>query len=260
MRIKIIKGYSADSSAYLDSVFDMLSSQLNAHVTLTDTNPDVVHVVGGWNSATRAEANTALARFIPVVHTPLASLSPWLRPSVSDIKLSGQCLALVASGSMEYSLLDGASHNHTILIPCAVSSALTTPQQMVSSYITTYDKVISENDTALWASATEKADLLKVDSDTIRELCRRVLYAHSMYVRQNIPLSMLRSLAQLMTESEYDEDFFCELLRLIHLDFFMARLQTVMHSHELLQEGYMPLRMVDDKQTAAIAALVTDYE
>lgn len=261
MRIRLVQAAETDNTGIAGLTIEMLRSELekDSSIVLTDTNPDVIHIIGGWDNSSRAIAKDACTRFIAFVHTPLSSLTPWQKPTTSSKKMTASATAVVASGQMEYELLNDDSINRLKLILNAVITATTSTNKMVEQYMTVYNEAVKKQDEALWAEVKGKVSLLKIEDPTIVTLCERILYAHYLYQRQSIPQSYIDDLSVLMTKSDYDEGKMGEVLKLIHLDLFTQQLEFVMKSKSTLTDGFMPIPCKEDKTSQQMLNIITDY-
>ena len=262
MRIRLFLGGDPDNNKIPELTIDMLRTELakDTAIDLTDENPDIVHIVGAWTPSAVSVAKDALKKFIPMIHTPLASLSPWQKPTSSHVKLTSRCTTIVASGQMEKELLDDGSQRTIRNILNPVVTKQTSPIQMAEEYKDVYRKAIKTGDDELWESVVRKVSMIRESDEVILHICKHLLYAQCLAQRKNIPMIFLSGLAGLLTKSNYDEDRLGEVLRLIRLYLFTQRLEFLMQEKAGLTEGFMPVPMKDDKAAQAMLALVTDYK
>ncbi len=261
MRVNIVCGADPSDHQLAQSTYEVLADQMNREKAflLAEENPDMLHVVGAWDAQSIALAKHCTKRHIPFVHTPLGSLSPWYKPTVSQTKLSDRACAIVASGVMEQKLLSNQGVEHLQLILNAVTTKTTTPSEMAYEYMMVYAKNAKTNDMALWAEIDAKISLLNEDDKDIVTICRNLLYAKYLYEKENIPKKFLSDLTVLLESSDYDEDHFADVLRLITLHDFTARMEYLLGECAGLAEGFMPIPMNGDKEARAMVRMVTDY-
>ncbi len=243
-------------------MYDVLTEQLgkNSAVVLTAENPDIVHIIGAWNTYAVDVAKKSARRCIPFVYTPLGSLAPWNKPALRQRKISADADVIVASGTMEQKLLKEQYNGTLRLIPNSVTTHATTAAEMAVAYLSVYKEATDGKDAALWLGVDGKMKLLKEDDAGIVSICRNLLYAQCLYNRHNIPETFLHDLSSLMTSGEYDEDHFADVLELLGLHDFTRRLEYVMKERSSLTEGFMPVPPNGDKEAVKMLDMVTDYE
>ena len=260
MRIQLVKGADADGSLLNIQTHDLLHELLEKipSVDLLSPNPDVIHIMGEWNSHTEAILKDAVQRHIAVVYTPLCALSPWKNATSKVTHLSWKATMVVASGAMEQEYLDdGSTDRHLMLIKNACTTNTTTADDMVTQYLIAYDEAVRINDQQLWTQVDSKVALIKNTDATMMQLCRQFIYAQYLFQRRNIPQPFINDLATLLKQSNYDEDRLADILHLIRLHAFVARLETVMAEVSSLTEGYMPIPSLNDKTTKVILSYLT---
>ncbi len=261
MRVNVVCGFDLTGDGLPQKTCALLTEQFGGKeaVTVTEEDGHIVHVIGAWHAFSIAAAKKAISRNIPFIHTPLASLSPWNKPAVSRLRLSGAAQAVVASGKMEEQLLGKQSNEHLFTIPNAVTTNTTTPEEMADAYAELYEKLVAENDIALWEGVDAKMKLLNETDENIVKICRDLLYAQGLYRRRIIPKSFLSRLTALLVASDYDEDRFAELLEMMNIYDFSARLFHVMEELTGLTEGFMPVPAYDDKEAKDMMKTVAEY-
>ncbi len=261
MRLRIIDTTDIDgSSLYLKTKETLLSEMSkDDKYILTDENPDVVHVIGAWDSKSVKIASDAIKRHIALVYTPAGSLSPWYKPISAHVKLSFKASATIASGAMEQELLSGQDSRNLHLILNAVTTATTTAEEMATQYKEVYKEAYEKTDAKLWEEVNKRIEMLKETDASILEISRNLLYAQYLYQRGNIPQKFLDTLTALMTASNYNEDTMTEVLKLIQLDVFTQHLEYVMMEKSGLTEGFMPIIFKKDNTSVKMLDIVTDY-
>ncbi len=262
MRIRVITASDIVGDGIAERTCRTLTEEIESarSAILTDENPDVIHVIGGWDTHSIAAAREAQTKRIAWVHTPLGSISPWFNPSSSHMRLSMKATMLVASGAMEQELLDEGDRDNLRLILNATTTATTTAQEMASAYMEVYSEAAKITDKGIWDDIDAKMKLLNEHDGGIIGICRNLLYAQYLHKRGSIPRKFLDGLSSLMTSSDYDEDHMADILRLISLYDFTQRLEYAMQERSTLTEGFMPIPLKDDKEARDILGKVTDYE
>ncbi len=262
MRISIVCGADPCGDKIGRQTCDILADQFSRvkAVVLTAENPDILHVVGGWDANSMKLARHATQCHIPYIHTPLGTLSPWLRPTVGQQRLSSSAHALVASGLMEQKLLLKYNIERLQLILNPVITSLTTQTEMAYAYLTAYERNTSSNDTTIIENIDNKMRLLNEGDENIVAICRYLLYAQYLCQKQNIPLTFLHELTQAMVNADYDEEHFADVLDLMNLYDFTQRLEYVLSQKSTLTEGFMPIPFLNDKEARDMLKIVTNYE
>lgn len=261
MRIRLFLGADLDNNKIPERTLQLLRSELekDKSIVLTDQNPDVIHFIGAWNSASQGIAKDAHTKYIATIHTPLASLSPWQKPSSTHVKLTSKCTFIIASGLMEKELLDEGSRTNLQLIPNAITTKTTSKETMVDEYKKVYSDAITTTDSTLWTDIEHQVSMIRESDEAILNICKNLLYAQCMYIRKNIPQSFLNKMSECLYKSDYDEDRLGEVLKLIKLYVFTQRLEYLMQETAGLTEGFMPLPMKEDKAAKAMQEFITNY-
>ncbi|MCD8305378.1 MAG: hypothetical protein LUC49_01760 [Prevotella sp.] len=259
MRVNILCGDDLCGNNLPQLTLGLLAENLPGKgVALTEEHAEIVHIIGAWNAATTAAAKRAAAQAIPFVHTPLGSLAPWHKPAAVQLRLSSAAHAVVASGIMEQKLLGKRRSDRLQLIPNAVTTSTTTAGEMAEAYAKLYARLIEENDAALRESVDAKIKLLKEDDENIVKICRELLYAQCLCRQRTLPKSFLAALTDLFTRSDYDEERFDDVLKLINLHAFTARLERAMQQLTGLKEGFMPVAPSSEKEAREIMKIVIE--
>ncbi len=259
MRVNLICGDDLCGDNLPRKTFDLLAAILPENgIEFTDEHAEIVHIVGAWNAPTIATAKSAAVRAIPFVHTPLGSLAPWHKPAAGLLRLSAGANAVVVSGVMEQKLLDKQTGNRLQLIPNAVITATTSDDEMAAAYAALYARLVSENDAALRRAVDGKIKLLNEDDENIVKICRELLYAQCLRRQRTIPKSFLVDLTNLLTRSDFDEERFDNVLKLINLHAFTARIERTMQLLTGLTEGFMPITPSSEKEAKEIVKFVID--
>ncbi len=261
MRVNVICGADLCNDKLAKKTFAVLTEQLRSTetVVLCDENPDIVHIVGAWDANSVATAKRAQQRHIPFVHTPLGSLSPWYKPTVSHQRLSAAAVVVVASGSMEQQLLRKQNTTSGTLIPNPVTTTLTTAAAMAQAYVAIYEQHVARTVATLRESIENKLQLLNESDENIVALCRHLLVAQHLYQKRNIPQSFLVALTALLQQSDYDEEHMADVLSLIGLHTLTRRIEYVLQERTTLTEGFMPIPLLADKEARAMLKTVTNY-
>ncbi len=262
MRVNIICGDDPCKDKIAQTMCSLLTDYLSREedVLLAEDNPDILHFVGAWSASTTALAKRAIKCRVPFVYTPLGSLSPWHKPTMSQLKLSAAAQTIVASGVMEQTLLSKQGMEHVVLIPNCVTTNTTTLSAMASAYSATYERDVNGGERSVWTEIDDKVRLLNESDENIVSLCRSLLYAQYLYDKRCIPKDFLLSLTNRLKNSDYDEEHFADVLHLISLYDFTQRLEYVLQEQAALTEGFMPIPMNSDKKAKEMLKAVTDYE
>lgn len=262
MRIRVVTASDPANDGIARKTSDQLAKEIEHSPTavLTAENPDVIHIIGAWDTPSTSIAKEATRKSIAVVHTPLGSLSPWYKPATIHMKLSAGLQAVVASGMMEQELLDDATGGNLRLILNCVTTNTTTPSEMASAYLSVYEEATASTTGSIWKAIDSKMSLIGETDESIIAICRELLYAQYLHKRNNIPRRFIDSLSELMTKSDYDEDHMADLLKLLSLYDFTQRLEYAMQEKSTLTEGFMPIPPLDDKGAKDMVNYITDYE
>ncbi len=260
MRVNLACGFDPAGEGVPQKTAELLESRLEAMdgITLASEGANVLHVVGAWNPATAALARKAAREAVPYVHTPLGTLAPWNKPTAAHLRLTAGAGAVAASGKMEERLLEKQNAGRLRLIPDALLTSTTNPEETAAAYAGLYRELVRENDAALRRDVEAKLQLLSQTDDCTLGLCRDLLYARCLYRQRNIPRNFLSGLVRRLTAADFDEDRFAEVLSLISLYDFTARMEHVMAEEAGLTEGFMPVPALGDKQARDIMSTVTD--
>ena len=261
MRIRIVKAADPYNDGIAEKTYKALTNELRKieGVELTEENPDIIHIVGTWNTTTTKIANDAYKRHIALAHTPLGSLSPWYKPTAASLKQSSNATRLVATGTMELEILNVKRKTHLCMILNCVTTALTNAEKMAEQHLILYKEATEETDKKLWEEVVKKIELLNEADESIVEICKNLMYAQYLHQRGNIPQKFIDNLSKLMTVSNYDEDHLSDVLKLINLYSFTQRLEYVMQEDSTLTEGFMPVPMREDAAAKEMLKLITNY-
>ncbi len=261
MRIRIVKASDICKDGIAEKTCQALAEEFgrDSSITLTDENPDVIHIVGAWDASSMSIANDAAAKFIAWMHTPLGSLSPWHKPSNNQLKLSGSAPKVIASGTMEKELLQDTCKENLKIILNAVTTNTTSMRDMAASYLAVYQEVCKSMAFTLQKHLSCLMKPLLLDDENITFILHEFIYAQYLYKKGNLPKLFLDSLAQQMTQRNYDENRMAELFKQMGIYEFSQRLEYVMQEQSSLTEGFMPVPMLCDKEAKNMTKLITNY-
>ncbi len=262
MRIRIVKAADPYNDGIAEKTYEALTNELKKieGLELTDENPDIIHIIGKWNTTTTKIANDAYKRHIALVHTPLGSLSPWYKPTAAGLKLSANATRLIATGTMEQEILNVKRKTHLCMIPNSVTTVLTTAEKMAEQHLILYKEAIEATEKKIWEETAKKIELLNETDECIVEICKNIMYAQYLHQRGSIPQQFIDKLSKLMAVSNYDEDHLSDVLKLINLYPFTQRLEYVMQESSTLTEGFMPVPLKEDAAAKDMLKLITNYK
>ncbi len=261
MRIRIVRAADICKDGIADKTCQALTEELErgGSVTITEENPDVIHIIGAWNDSAMSIANDANGKFIAWIHTPLASLSPWHKPSEKEIKLSANATMVIASGTMEKELLQEACKDNLKTIANSVITSTNSAQNMASSYIAVYQEAYKTTELSLLNHILDIMKPLALADENISFILQKFIHAQYLHEKGCLPKLFLDNMAQQMTMRNYDEDSMAALLKQVGIYEFAQRLEYVMQEESSLTEGFMPIPLLCDKQAEKMIKLITNY-
>ena len=237
-------------STIAQTLVEGLRDALRDKVTLVDggattiaqlrrQHPDLIHIIGLGDLATRQLMARAEKLRIPYVVTPLSTLQPWTRTRFPHFPSS---TILVASSLIEQEQLVKQRPDAEVpLLGNPVVSASTTMEVYASRMLEVYDEALSRHDNAIRQQIADRiAKLEETDAD-ICEILRQVLYVRYQHHRRHITQATIDLLSSTMTAANYDEALMADRLNELQLTSFFAQLETFLAESSTLTEGFMPI-------------------
>ncbi len=258
MIVNVLCGGDVCRDGVLQKTYALLLDELEHidNIVVSKDRPAVVHVLGAWTPALTAMAKGYDKRHIPIVYTPLASLSPWNKPSTAQFTMAAMAELLVATGTMEQTLLAKLRATRLVLVENAIVTRQLTPTEMAQRYVDVYSHAIRSYDAHLWAEVDSKVQLLNESDSSIIALCRNILYGKALYERGAMPQTFLSDLAKQLYVLDCDESHCADVLALLGITTFMQRLEYVLQASAGLTEGFMPIPLLHDKTAHAMMKMI----
>src|SRR3712207_583307 len=167
MRIKIVQGAENNETTMVAQTAEMLRKEIAATHQLIEENPDVIHILGGWNKESIYIAKQAKKRHIAYVYTPLTAIAPWSKINSSNKSLAADSTAIVASGDMERLFIKSAINIDAPVVNNPIITSATTPKAIAEAYNYIYATAYKTNEQALIATVKEKVAEQKEEDSTI---------------------------------------------------------------------------------------------
>jgi len=235
-------------------------------ITVADDFPDVVHIFGTWNSSYTRLCKHFVKRGIPIVFTCIEGLPASTRLAKSprrqffNHKISHLATGLHVCGETEKALIKGRGNSSKIYcINNACQTSLISSEEMTDKAVEMYKKVIDDNECLTRKHIVSFLKRKKVNDDTIKTICFKLLYIKHLLRRGNLPRQLLQDLADYLTSNNYDEDKMSTTLKKAGIITFASRMMYVLNNNSTLTEGFMPIAATDDKQARHIESLITNF-
>ncbi len=235
-------------------------------ITVADDFPDVVHIFGTWNDSFTRLCESFSKRGIPIVFTCIEGLPASTRLGKSPIKkyfkrkISHLATGLHVCGNAEKALIKANCNiSHIYCINNACQTSLISSEEMANNALEMYRKVIDDNECLTRKRIVSFLKRKKVNDDTIKTICFKLLYIKHLLRRGNLPRHLLQDLADYLTLNNYDEDKMSTTLKRAGIIRFASRMMYVLNNNSTLTEGFMPIAATDDKRAKHIESLITNF-
>ncbi len=235
-------------------------------ITVADDFPDVVHIFGTWNNSFSKLCKVFARRGIPIIFTCIEGLpaSTWLGKSPKrkyfSRKINHLATGLHVCGDTEKALIKGKGNASRIYcINNACQTSLISCEEMANKAVEMYKKVIDDNECLTKKHIAAFLKQKKINDDTIKAICFKLLYIKQLLRRGNLPRHLLQDLADCLTISNYDEDKMSTTLKKAGIMRFASRMMYVLNNNSTLTEGFMPIAATGDKQAKHIESLITNF-
>ena len=272
MRVYLFISRTMKSQAVGSGMLKSLTSTLKDYpdVTLTKDNPDIIHVLGCWDSEGAEKIKKAFRLRIPTVLSPLGGLEPWQMNHhriVKRMKISAyqkkevfMATAVHVVGEMEKARMKDISWNRRIfMIKNPVLTRSISDAEFAGEMINQYKEVISLHDRNIREKIKQDVAATGEKDDKILILCNKLLYAKYQMERGNVPITTINDISSTFINSDYDENIMADRLNQLDIFKFTSSFEKVAADRSELTEGFMPIMWTDNKLTKKISRLVTDY-
>lgn len=221
--------------------FEMLASSFTIVDALREA--DLTLILGAWSWPCARIARRSLKMGIPYAVCPLGDLSgrnrhnPGFRRSMQQLAYQQSLLRnaslLIATSPLEQKYLaDTTHHPHIALLRYFAFTSQTTRSQMAAMLLDAQEEVLAEH---------EKAKDQRIAAKTKDAIAAQLLQIESRMPHENIPLSYLSRLHDLLYADNYDEDKLAAELNKLKLSPFARAVFEAMSEKTGLTEGFMPL-------------------
>jgi len=270
MRIRLLTSHLSTEDLAQGSLADMLAKKIPMLTgnTVTEESPDIVHIFGCWDYQILKATKELYHRRIPYIYSPLEGLMPWNMKSwkshpnfcAQQREAVKRAVSIQVCGQMEKEVMEQLGwNNRIIVIPNPVTTSLMTEVESLRLFMDFYQDAVLHYDQTIHDDIQRQLNAFPELEESARELLKKILYAHYLYQRRQIPKSFLDELAHCMIQSDYNEDQMAEVLSKLHLLQFVARLETVLSWESDLTEGFMPIIQKNDRETDRIKNCITNY-
>ena len=224
---------------------------------IVESAPDVVHVFGLMDSATKRVLTHYRDLCIPTVFTPCDGLARYTasKQTISHKtafmptfrRLLMTATAILSTGKEEGNALATTAPKAEIeIVPNAAVTSSITPHDMADAIIRIYGTAFEKNEQQVAANIVKTigAALKGHDTDTtgnIKSVCAKLLYARYLNNRGLLSTPRLEELGRMFVETDYDEDRLAFLLPRIKIRKFTAGLLALLDERGYISEGFMPI-------------------
>ena len=213
MRIRIENSNISENSAQM-AFFNSLKKAIEDNgMVVTDKNDyDLLHAVGAPTQTLLSKMRNARRRLIPVVYSPLASITPWNSSCYERFIFKSGFIHAVGENEQKY-LQEKYKGSDIVLIKNPAVTHDISQALFTANFKQLYDEVIIKHEQAV---------------------------------------NELDDFSTLLIQSDYDEDKMAEILDKLKVYDFMQSLEKVMEEKSQLTEGFMPITAIDNNLTNKI--------
>jgi len=219
------------------------SLQERDDVCLVSRDPDLIHVLGTRHES-RRKAAQATQRLVPTLLTTLGQLTPWMSSRATMHALQKTTLTTLHVWSPT-ELQQTAKNQKVELIANAATTARISRKEMIDSIVGLYKEAIERHDNNIRKQLREQTSQATEPDQPIGTLMQETLYCQYRFRRGTLKLEHLNSLTRLLTQTDYDEDLFAEVLAKLQVQPFFTNAEQVMSEVCGLTEGFMPTPPAD---------------
>lgn len=259
MKIKIATSESntdkaaSEFAALLKESFKGMSD-----ITVTDDSDfDIFHAIGAIDQSLAKKITNTHRHLIPIVSSPLATISPWQTTSKTSCLKHSPFLHAIGAAESQY-LKHKYPHATIIMIKNPTVTSEISSSQMAHGFYQLYQQAIHTHDENMRADIKKKVDSIcnDVKDENINILLNKFLYIRYKYLRHQIRKHELEELATVMIQTDYDEDLMSNILEQMKIYNFVASLEEVLSQFTSLTEGFMPIPQGHNSLTKKIISYI----
>jgi hypothetical protein len=254
MRIRIVTSNINDNNAQM-AFFNSLKKAIEDNgIIITDKNDyDILHAIGTPSQNIISIMRNARRRLIPVLFSPLATISPWNSSKYENFALKQGFIHAIGENEMKY-LKEKFKKSNVVLIKNPGVTNDISQTLFNANFIQLYNEVILKHEDAIKENIAKKIDKLNDDiqDNTMKEVLKNCMYIRYKYHRRQIEQKELNAFSSLLISSDYDEEKIAEIFDRLHIYDFMTSLEKVMEEKAELTEGFMPIPKTDNSLTKKI--------
>lgn len=254
MRIRIETSNISENKAQV-AFFNSLKKAIEDNgMVVTDQNDyDILHAVGAPTQAIISRMRNSRRRLIPVLYSPLATISPWNNSCYEKFITKKGFIHAVGESEQKY-LQEKYKGAEVVLIKNPEVTHDISQTLFSANFKQLYEEVIIKHEDAIKDNIAKRIDKLKDDiqDDVLKDVLKSCLYLRYRYHRRQISQQELDDFSALLIKSDYDEDKMAEILERLKVYDFMESLEKVMQDKSQLTEGFMPITAVENSLTKKI--------
>jgi hypothetical protein len=254
MRIRIEISNITENSGQM-AFFNSLKKAIEDNgMVITDKNDfDILHAIGTPTQTIISKIRNARRRLIPVVYSPLATISPWNSSHYGKFITRNGFIHAVGENEQKF-LQEKYKDTNVVLIKNPGVTHDISQTLFNANFKQLYDEVITKHEEAIKENIAKRIEKLKddVQDNTMKEVLKSCLYMRYRYHRRQIDQKELDNFCTLLIKSDYDEDKMADILDRMKIYDFMESLEKVMEEKTQLTEGFMPIPKTDNSLTKKI--------
>ena len=254
MRIRIEYSNISGNTAQMAFLNSLKKAIEDNDMVITDNNDyDVLHAVGTPTQTIISKMRNARRRLIPVVYSPLATISPWNSSCYEKFILKNGFIHAVGENEQKF-LQEKYKGTNVVLIKNPGVTHDISQALFSANFKQLYDEVIIKHEEAIKDNIAKRIEKLKDDiqDNVLKDMLKSCLYMRYRYHRRQIAQQELDDFCTLLINSDYDEDKMAEILDRLKIYDFMESLEKVMEEKTQLSEGFMPITAIDNNLTKKI--------